>query len=154
MDSVGERVHKDVVNAAVYTIDASIVCCSTSLEFKSSSVHLSVLYECLYHQSLTDGSIQAFILHSRGGKDSTRLTMPLWRLFPDKDAVLTAERQVFDRRLGSNSVLYEWSTDKLTILSHSIKLEMLWELMRLYDWRIITYISSFPAQAVKGNAEM
>ena len=24
---------------------------------------------------------------------------------------------------------------------------MLWELMRLYDWRIITYISSFPAQA-------
>ena len=23
-------------------------------------------------------------------------------------------------------------------LSHSIKLEMLWELMRLYDWRIIT----------------
>jgi len=23
-------------------------------------------------------------------------------------------------------------------------LEMLWELMRLYDWRIITYISSFP----------
>ena len=38
----------------------------------------------------------------------------------------------------------EWSTDKLTILSHSIKLEMLWELMRLYDWRIITYISSFP----------
>ena len=39
---------------------------------------------------------------------------------------------------------YEWSTDKLTILSHSIKLEMLWELMRLYDWRIITYISSFP----------
>ena len=22
--------------------------------------------------------------------------------------------------------------------------EMLWELMRLYDWRIITYISSFP----------
>ena len=47
---------------------------------------------------------------------------------------------------------YEWSTDKLTILSHSIKLEMLWELMRLYDWRIITYISSFPgAYARKGS---
>ena len=34
---------------------------------------------------------------------------------------------------------------------------MLWELMRLYDWRIITYISSFPDQGVqvrKDNEEM
>jgi len=30
---------------------------------------------------------------------------------------------------------------RLMGLSHSIKLEMLWELMRLYDWRIITYYS-------------
>jgi len=36
-------------------------------------------------------------------------------------------------------------------LSHSIKLEMLWELMRLYDWRIITYISSFPVPQHKGQ---
>ena len=31
-----------------------------------------------------------------------------------------------------------------SFLSHSITLEILWELMRLYDWRIITYLSSFP----------
>jgi hypothetical protein len=31
------------------------------------------------------------------------------------------------------------STLTSAFLSHSIKLEMLWELMRLYDWRIITY---------------
>ena len=58
--------------------------------------------------------------------------------------MLIQDSHFLDDRKCQESLVCEWSTDKLTILSHSIKLEMLWELMRLYDWRIITYISSFP----------
>ena len=36
--------------------------------------------------------------------------------------------------------------------THSIKLEMLWELMRLYDWRIITYISSSTPSTISVEA--
>ena len=96
-------------------------------------------------------NVQPFILsHLWTHRSSLHLFFSSWAVSQGAGTVhvLHSTVNLTDGGMHGGHV-HEWSTDKLTILSHSIKLEMLWELMRLYDWRIITYISSFPAQAGK-----